>query len=61
MTMKHTLLTEQLQAIENNITKVIEGYSVGVSESLYYESKRLNTLTTVLIIFDRYLRRFNYY
>jgi hypothetical protein len=48
--LKHALLTQQLKAIENNIVQVREWYNVGVSESLYHESKRLNTLTIVLII-----------
>jgi len=35
--------------VDTDITQVREWYNLGVTESLYHESKRLNTLTTVLI------------
>ena len=47
--MKHIALTQQLDAIDNDIIQVREWYNLGVSESLYHESKRLNNLTTVLV------------
>ena len=42
-------LQQQYEAINNQIAQVREWYNLGVSESLYHESKRLNNLTTVLI------------
>ena len=47
--MKHIALTQQLEAIYKDIAQVREWYNLGVSESLYHESKRLNNLTTALI------------
>ena len=42
-------LSQKLNAINDEIAQVREWYNIGLSESLYRESKRLNTLTMVLI------------
>src|SRR5208337_3803328 len=46
---KYWELSNKLNALDNQIIQVREWYNIGLSESLYHESKRLNTLTLVLI------------
>jgi|GEM_PF-5214806 hypothetical protein len=47
--LKFIELSQKLNAINDEIAQVREWYNIGLSESLYHESKRLNTLTLVLI------------
>jgi hypothetical protein len=53
--MKYIELSQKLNAIDNEIAQVREWYNIGLSESLYHESKRLNNLTTWLIILTAFL------
>jgi hypothetical protein len=46
---KYLELSDKIHALDNDIIQVREWYNIGLSESLYHESKRLNTLTIVLI------------
>lgn len=48
-TPKYRKLAEELTILEQQTNEVREWYTIGISERLYEESKRLNTLTKALI------------